>query len=42
MPNPTHIAIEDLPLLDDESALFDATSMQGVATAVIISLITNP
>ena len=36
------IDIEDLPLLADEAALFDAASMQGAATSIIISLITNP
>jgi hypothetical protein len=43
---PKTIAIEDLPLLDGEAALFDAaidpTAMQLVSDHIIISIITNP
>lgn len=42
---PLSIAIEDLPLLEGEAALFDAaidsTSMQLVSDHIVISIITN-
>ncbi len=45
-PVPMTIAIEDLPCLESEAALFNAaidqTNMDPSGHAVIISLITNP
>lgn len=43
---PMTIAIEDLPSLDDEAALFhagiDQTNMDPSGHSIIISIVTNP